>query len=309
MIAAAIDVGTNSIKLAVAGLGENNTLDIVMESSTNARLGRGVDAHGRIYPESIIRSQRVVESHVLSARHLGADAIRVVTTSAARDAVNRDELVSRFMDELGIPLEILSEDDECRYSYMSVALDDILGRNTQKMAMVDVGGGSSEFAFGEGCRIDSGRSVKIGAVRLTERFFSKDPPSINELESAADYIREAIGDEIVLRHVSRLVGVGGTAVNLARIWKKVPPEETFSVHGTMIAADEIESLVDHLHSLSRAERSEIVGLEPDRADVILAGSLILRESTRMMKSPALTVSVRGLRHGVLYEMLKIGCNK
>lgn len=300
--AAAIDIGSNTIKLAVGEIGPEG-LALLANRSAYARLGEAVDKTAMLSNAAQDRAMKALAEHVSAARELGVDRVRAVATSAVRDAVNRADFVDRVRRELGLEVEVLTGEQEARLSYMAVALDPMLGRNNDERITVDTGGGSTDVTFGSGMHMYREVTVNIGAVRLTERCIAGDPPSFEEIDSA---LREA---EVAMRAVGlsesagRVVGIGGGAVNLARIHLGLQPDRTQEVHGTVLTDASLRKLVGHLAAVGLAERKRIVGLDPERADVIVAGAIILERALAVLGSGELAVSIRGLRHGVLYEML------
>lgn len=303
--AAAVDVGTNSIKIAVAELDGAGGIRVLADSSEIARLGEGVDKTGSLNPEAQDRALAAIARLLHTTEELGAEHCRIVATSAVRDAENRAEFAGRVKVSLGIDLEVLGEEEEGRLSYSAVALDPVLRSNSSELAVVDIGGGSTEVTFGTGSRVTFSRSARIGAVRLTERVIESDPPNAAEIADAALMAAEEIRCIVGERRSKRVAGVGGTAVNLARILKGVGRERTSEVHGVSISPSEFHDLLDLLSRMTCESRKGLIGLDPARADIIVAGAIILDRVMAHLEAEELTVSTRGLRYGVLYEILGI----
>lgn len=301
--AAVIDVGTNTVKLTVGEKDKNGRIRVLADSANVSRLGENLDTEGMLQPQSQQRTIAAIANFIKTANDLRASNIRIVATSAMRDARNSQEFVSLVKSQLGIDLEILSEEDEGRLSYSSVASDPELGAYKGTLAVVDIGGGSTEITFGEDSGIILSNSVRIGAVRLTERILKSDPPDPDEIGKARALASESIREAAGARQASRIVQVGGSAVNVARIFKHVPPSMTSEVHGTILTPIEMRRMLDFLSGMSLEQKKTIVGLEPDRADIILAGAIILDSVMSVLNASELLISTRGLRHGVLYEML------
>ena len=169
--------------------------------------------------------------------------------------------------------------------------------------MADVGGGSSELTYGIGGEMVSGKSVRTGAVRLTERYLRADPPSTDDIQQATLEARRLIAEGSPNVEVGRVVGVGGSAVNLARMLRGISERSIKGVHDMVISRSEMSGLVDALAARTVAQRKKLVGLEPKRADIVLGGAIILSEILAVTGAGKLIVSVRGLRFGVLHEML------
>lgn len=303
MIAAAIDVGTNSVK-AVVGESDGMQVRILADNMLITRLGEGLDASGRLGDEARARTLEGIRTLVRMARDNGARRIRAVATSAMRDAQDGAGFVAAVSTQIGVDLEVLSEEDEGRLSYAAVALDPALGRQSA-MAVVDIGGGSTEFAFGSGTAPDYATSVRIGAVRLTERQIHNDPLTDTELASLATVADEALLPAISGRSCDRLVGVGGSIVNAARIHLQVPTDRTPAVHAAHLTRKHVEAVLQRLRGMTVEKRKHIVGLDRERADTIIAGVMILERAVVLLGVDEIRVSTHGLRHGVLYEMLAL----
>lgn len=277
-------------------------VEIVLDTSLYVRLAEGVDQSGQLNQMAQQRAFWAIAQLLEKARELRAEQVRAVATSAVRDASNRDDFLNRAAEELGLEIEVLTGEQESRLSYAAVALDPILGTYTGEQIIADVGGGSTEITYGRGRTVSSSVSLNVGAVRLTEKFLAHDPPTPEEVEAAREWTDD------ILRHVNlggpgRLVGVGGSAVNLARIYMQVTPEQTQAVHGAYMGADAMRELADRLTSMSVQERRALIGLDPDRADIIPGGAIVLERAMTVLQVDEMVTSIRGLRHGVLYEML------
>lgn len=305
MTAAVIDVGTNSIKLVVGEREAGGPVGAIAHATTNPRLGEGVDKTHEINPQAMDRAIDAISQLLGVAREHGADSVRIAGTSAMRDARNRDQVIERVRRELGVELEVLPEEEECRYSYLAVALDPVLGGYSGGQVVADVGGGSSELTFGIGGERVSGRSVRIGAVRLTERYLSADPPSADDIARAAREAEKLLSDGAPVLDIGRAVGIGGSAVNLARVLKGIPVTTYEGIHGTTISRVQMAGLIDALASRTVAERKTMTGLEPERADILLGGAIVLNATLTVTGAGELVISTRGLRFGILYEMLEL----
>jgi exopolyphosphatase / guanosine-5'-triphosphate,3'-diphosphate pyrophosphatase len=311
--AAVIDAGTNSVKIVV-GESDGDVVRILADHSVITRLGQGLDASLVLGTQAQRRTLSGVRSHLQAARGLGVDETIVVATSAVREAKNSSQFLLAAQSELGVEVEVLSEGDEGRLSYEAVALDPTLGLGSGELAVLDVGGGSTEFASGRHGVPTFCRSLKLGAVRLTERFVRSDPPSvaeITELTAAVEDTMEhpelvegAVAQQIGDRVRGTLTGVGGSAVNLARINMSVPATMTSTVHGAKMSREEVAALLSRLSEMTLQTRKRVIGLDPDRADIIIAGAIILYQAMVVVRAEELLVSTHGLRYGALYEMLR-----
>lgn len=299
MRAAAIDIGTNSIKIVV-GQKDSNGVRVLHENVLITRLGESLYSSGRIGADGVKRTLEGICRLVLEAQTAGATLIRAVATSAMRDAANRDEFIRLVREAAGIEIEVIAGADEARLTRSAVTLDPVLGDYHGNQMTVDVGGGSTEFTSDQ-----EAVSIDIGAIRLHERFIRHDPPTADEMQSASAFARGELRNAAPRAGDARIVGVGGSAVNVARILRKVPCEEYAKVHGAAVTQSELRQLIDELKEMPVVERKGLVGLDPERADVILTGAMILEAALDVLDKQDMIVSTRGVRHGLLYEMLEV----
>ncbi len=294
---AAIDIGTNSVLLAVAEQGPAG-LKAVVERAEITRLGRGVDATGRLSGESLSRTLAVVEAYAAQARDLGASRIACVATSAARDAENGPAFLERLR-ALRLAPEIVSGEREARLGYLA-ARHEFAGGGP--LALLDVGGGSTEIVFGRGERVSYWTSLPVGSVRLYERFVRSDPPAPGEREQARRAIAGALLPVPAAGAGTRLVGAAGTVTTLAALAAGLPAYDAGRVHGSALERVEVARWVERLWRLPVEERRRLPGLQPGRADVIPVGALIVDAVLGQLGLDRLTVSDRGVRWGLLYEL-------
>lgn len=300
---AAIDVGTNTVLLLVAER-RGAALVPVLERAEITRLGRGVDATGRLDPAAIRETVVAVAAFAAAARALGATSIAAVATSAVRDAANGAEFFEAAHAAAGLVPEVISGDEEARLVYGS-AWRDFGAANGGPLAVLDVGGGSTEFIVGDGPRPRERTSLQIGAVRLTERHVRSDPVTPAELEALRGGARDALRPLAALAPGAgaRLVGVAGTVTTLSAVAQALPAYDPDRVHGAPLRLDEMEALLARLAAMTVKARAALRGMEPKRADVILAGGIVVAEAMRATGFDALTVSDRGVRWGLLYDRL------
>ncbi len=301
--AAALDVGTNSIKIVVGQMNDDGIPRVLREATTNPRLGEGVDEAHVIDPDAQERAMNAIGRLVGIAKSMGANQTRIVATSAVRDARNREELIDRVQRQFSLGLEVLSEAEEARLSHLAVDEDPMLGKFDGNQATVDVGGGSTELTLASSNRTLQSASVKLGAVRLTERFLDADTPTNAMIEEAKEYALDMLLGAVGKFEADRVVGIGGTAVNLARIWHEIPEDKTEEAHGSSISHSNIKALIEGMCALTLEKRRTLVGLEPERADIIVAGAIIFDALLDVLGRDEMVVSTRGLRHGILYELL------
>lgn len=299
---AAIDVGTNTVLLLVAER-RGGAFVPVLERAEITRLGRGVDATGRLDPAAIRETVAAVAEFTRAARGLGAEGIVCVATSAARDASNGAAFFEAARAEAGVSPEVVSGDEEARLVWASAWRD--FGVPGAPLAVLDVGGGSTELSFGDGPAPAGRTSLQVGAVRLTERHVRSDPVVSGELSRLREAAREAVRPLEPLfrerRGAGRLVGVAGTVTTLSAVAQRLPAYDPERVHGSALGLDEVEALVLRLSAMSVKERAALPGMEPKRADVILAGAIVVAEAMRATGFDRLTVSDRGVRWGLLHD--------
>ena len=301
-VIAAIDIGTNSVLLLVAEALPDGSLKPLLDVSEITRLGQGVDRTGRLEAQAAERTLQTLRTFAEKARTAGAERTTAIGTSVLRDASDSEAFLERAREILGTPVRILSGTEEAELSWLSVAADPSL-RLTHPAAVADVGGGSTELITGgpDGS-LESAVSVDVGAVRLTERFLRSDPPAPDELRAAREQALEALRGAAGEARCRSLAGVGGTAVNLARMSR--PEASLQEIHGHTVRADALRATLERLASVPLERRRNTPGLEPKRADVIVAGALIFDALMEILRTEALTVSTRGARFGAAIKLAR-----
>ena len=304
---AVIDVGTNSVKLLVADV-SGREVETVWEESKQTRLGRGFYETRRLQPEAIDATGKAVAQFRETAAKHEAKSIRVIATSAARDAVNGDELRSAIEKGSGLKMEIISGEQEADWVFQGVTTDPRLAN--EPLLLLDVGGGSTEFIVGQGTHKYFSQSFPLGTVRLLEKNPLGDPPKKEELKRCREWIRNFLGEEVKpvvklngLYELHKLhegeklmlVGTGGTTSILGRMEAKLETYDRAKIEATRLSRDRIHWHVEHLWSLPLEERKHIVGLPPNRADVILMGVAIYEAIMEEFGFSELRISTRGLR--------------
>ena len=305
---AAIDVGTNTVLLTVAER-RGHSFQPVVERAEITRLGRGVDRTGRLDPAAIAETVAVIARYAAEARSLGATRIAAVATSAARDAGNGAEFFEAARAAAGLVPEVIAGGEEARLVHLSAWGD--FGAPGRRLAVLDVGGGSSEVTWGGGPVPDGRRSFQMGAVRLTERVSPGDPPSGDELRRMREAAHQALGEMKEIRASgalagARLVAVAGTVTTLAAVALALPEYDAARVHGSALSLDGLRALLGRLAALPTEERARLPGMEPKRADVIVAGAVLVVAALELGGFDALTVSDRGVRWGLLHDRFGSG---
>jgi len=300
---AAIDVGTNTVLLTVAER-RAGRLAPVVERAEITRLGRGVDRTGRLDAAAIAATVEVLARFAAEARALGAARIACVATSACRDASNGEEFFAAAREAAGLVPEVISGAEEARLVHCSAWSD--FGSPDRPIAVLDVGGGSTELTWGAGPDPAGRRSFQIGAVRLTERIPAGDPPSSAQLAALRAGARAALAEVAEIRASgslasARLVGVAGTVTTLAAVSQALAVYDAQRVHGSELHRDALEEILARLAAMPVADRTRVPGMEPKRADVIVAGALVVLEAMSLGGFTRLIVSDRGVRWGLLRD--------
>lgn len=302
---AAVDIGTNTILLLAAELGRGGTFRVLEDRAEITRLGAGVDRTRRIGPDGVGRSLEVLRDYVARCRKLGVDEIVAVGTSAIRDARNSGELKARLKAELGLDLRVLTGAEEAAYSYLAVEKG--LALKAEDLLVVDVGGGSTELVWGRGGAIHRWASLDMGSVRLTERFLFSDPvreEECGQLIHAMDHeLERSLAGWAAAGGSPAMVGIAGTFTTLAAIAKGLSRYSHSEVHGGNLSRAEIQRQIGLFKTKAIAGRNGIPGLEPKRADVILAGAMLIDRIMAHFRIARVTVSDQGIRYGLLYERL------
>ena len=296
---AVIDVGTNSVKFVIAEPTEDGSWTTVADRAEVTRLGEGLDDGGELRPEPIERTVEAVAAMVEEARKAGVAEIAAVGTAGLRIASNSATFLDAVRERTGVEVEVISGEEESRLAYLAVTSSLQLGDGA--LVVFDTGGGSSQFTFGRADRVDERFSVDVGAARFTEQFGLGGVVDEQTLGAA----REAIAADLQ-RLDGRpapdvVVGMGGAITNLTAAKHELAAYDPSVIQGATLEAAEVDRQIELYRTRTADERRSIVGLQPKRAEVILAGALIVRTVLAELGRDRLTVSDRGLRHGVLAE--------
>ena len=280
---AAIDCGTNSVRLLVADVdraaGRLSDVDRRLEI---VRLGQGVDATGRLAAEPLARTLRVLRSYRQIIGEASASAVRMVATSATRDAANAGEFVTGVRDILAIEPEVLSGEDEARLSFTG-ATAELTGEAAGPYLVTDIGGGSTEFVLGDPGSMTAAVSVNIGCVRMTERHLRHDPPGQDEIAAARADIDDAldmVAGKIPVAAARTLVGLAGSVTTVAALVLGLDSYQAERIHHSRVSAAAVREVTASLLAQTRAERQRLAVMHPGRVDVIGGGALVL---TRIME--------------------------
>jgi exopolyphosphatase/guanosine-5'-triphosphate,3'-diphosphate pyrophosphatase len=296
---AVIDAGTNSIKFHIGEHDVGGKWRTVVDRAELTRLGEGLAQQGAIIDAALERTVVAIADMVDEAKQQGVRAIAAVGTAGLRIASNGKEVVAAIEARTGVHLDVISGDEEGRLAY--VATNAGLGLNQGSLVVFDTGGGSTQFTFGHGAGVDERFSVEVGAVRYTERFGLDRAVSTEVLREAMATISADLSRIDGRPSPDALVGMGGAVTNITAVMHRLATYDPALVQGTVLDRAEIDRQIE-LYRLRDAEaRRDIVGLQPKRAEVILAGACIVRKVMEKLGKQSFTVSDRGLRHGVLAE--------
>lgn len=305
-IVAFIDIGTNSARLLVVSIGKNGAYHMLTRIKDLVRLGEGEYAAGKIQDDAIDRLMRVLRRFMDLSRSLGATEFVAMATSAMREAVNAQEIVDRIGTELGLEIQIISGKEEARLIHLGVAAGISLG--TEQALFIDIGGGSTELIVGGQYTYAVLESMRLGAIRVTNQCIKKGfTGALTQKRQTKMMTRIMTVAMPALQRISafpftRCIGSSGTTINLAEIAQRLYHAAENPDKPVLLCAD-LEKLYVHLCSLTLEERKKVPGINPDRADIILAGAAILLAVMRTLKIPAVEISDRGLREGILMDYL------
>ena len=296
---AVIDVGTNSVKFHIGERQPDGTWTTVVDRAEVTRLGEGIGETGSIAPAAMERTSAAIAGMAAEAVRLKAGDVTAVGTMGLRTAANSREFLDLIKERCGIAIEVISGSEECRLAYLAV--QSASGLPGGALVVFDTGGGSSQFTFGRGPRVDRQFSVNVGAVRYTERFRLDQEVTAAVLQQALDAIAADLSDLDGADQPDVLVGMGGAVTNLAAVMHGLSTYDPDRVQGTVIDRSELDRQIELYRAASAEMRRRIVGLQPNRAEVILAGACVVRSIMDKLGKSSLLVSDRGLRHGLLID--------
>ncbi len=296
---AVIDVGTNSVKFHIGERRDDGTWSTIVDRAEVTRLGEGISETGDIAPEAIERTAEAIAGMVDEARRHRASAIVAVGTMGMRSAGNSGAFIARVRERCGITIEVLPGEEEGRLAYLAVKAG--LGLADGRLVVFDTGGGSTQFTFGRGDAVDEQYSLDIGAVRLTARYGLDGRLTRDQLDEALAGIAAEFARLDDAAPPDALVGMGGAITNMTAVMLHLEEYDPDAVQGAVLGRGEIDRQIELFRTRGADARRGIIGLQPKRADVILAGACVVRTVMDKLGQDSLTVSDRGLRHGVLLE--------
>jgi exopolyphosphatase/guanosine-5'-triphosphate,3'-diphosphate pyrophosphatase len=294
---ASLDIGTNTVLLLIVEV-EGESFRVVCDNHAIARLGEGVDRTRNISEEAYQRFREVLQKHAETIGSSHVDRVAAVGTSALRDAENRDEILRRAKADTGIEIEIISGDEEARWTYRGALLGMTVAPGT--VGVVDIGGGSTEISSGDGHEFVRGVSIDIGAVRITERCFATSPITTEAAAAATALVQNSIGSsqsEPVA--YSELVAVAGTPTTLAAMDQGLAAFDKEKVQGYELHRSAVDRLLDIMMKVdTQTLLARFPSVNKARADILPAGTLILREVMDYCGVDSVRVSTQGLRYGI-----------
>jgi exopolyphosphatase/guanosine-5'-triphosphate,3'-diphosphate pyrophosphatase len=296
---AVIDVGTNSVKFHVAERLADGSWRTLVDRAEVTRLGEGIAETGDIAPEAIARTVEAIAGMADEAKAHGASALVAVGTMGMRDAQNSDEFIAAVRERCGVTVEVIPGEEEARLAYQAAKAG--LGLADGRLVVFDTGGGSTQLTLGSASGVDEQFSVDVGAVRLTTQFGFDGPVTREQLNEALAAISGEFGRLDGVPSPDALVGMGGAITNMTAVMLGLDPYDPEAVQGSVLSRAEVDRQIELFRTRDLEARRQIVGLQPKRADVILAGACVVRTVMDKLGRDALSVSDRGLRHGVLLE--------
>ncbi len=303
MRVAAIDCGTNSIRLLIAEPGPSTPRDVVREMRV-VRLGEGVDRTGSLAPQAIERTRVALADYAATIREHGAVHVRMVATSATRDAANRADFVAMVRATLGADPEVITGAQEAALSYAGAVgtLPDVTG----PVLVADIGGGSTELVLGGADGLRS-HSMDVGCVRMTERHLHDDPPTAEQIDATVSDLRTALAEaarDVPLDTGATLVGVAGTVTTLAAIVLDLPRYDADRIHGTVLSAAQVAEVTSRLLAMTHDERAALPVMHPGRVDVIGGGALVLRTLVEAAGAEQVVASEHDILDGIALSLLE-----
>ncbi len=309
---AAIDCGTNSIRLLVADVHPEGAHTDVLRRMEVVRLGEGVDATGRLSPAAIERTRVVLAQYADAVRELGAGSVRMVATSATRDAANRADFESMVRATLGRAPDVVTGREEAELSFLgaTASLDAAAAAHAcppprPPFLVVDIGGGSTEFVLGDASGVRAARSVDVGCVRLTERHLHDDPPTATQVHRAVRDIETALEQvvaEVPVREAVTMVGLAGSVTTVAALALRLPAYDADAIHGSRIGVDAVREVTADLLAATRSRRAAMPVMHPGRVDVIGAGALVLRVAMDELGFDEVVVSEHDILDGIALRL-------
>jgi exopolyphosphatase/guanosine-5'-triphosphate,3'-diphosphate pyrophosphatase len=303
MRVAAIDCGTNSIRLLIADIDGSNFREIYRTMEI-VRLGQGVDQNKAFHPDAIARTLAAVDLFAQEISKRGVEHIRFCATSATRDATNRELFIDGVKELLGVEPEVISGEEEARLSFIGATKE--FASSDAPFLVVDIGGGSTEFVYGHS-DVEFAKSVNIGCVRMTERNIHSDPPKAEEIDNARRDIQEAIAvaaSVVPITKAKTLIAVAGTATSVAASALNLESYDRHLIHLSRVSAEQTHHVAITCAAMNAEQRSHVGFLHPGRADVFAAGSLVLSEIMKATGAKEFVASEADILDGIAWSLAR-----
>jgi exopolyphosphatase/guanosine-5'-triphosphate,3'-diphosphate pyrophosphatase len=301
---AALDCGTNSLRLLVAEVSGVSLTDVVRRMEI-VRLGEGVDRTGRLSDAALRRTFGVLDEYAALIRSLDVERVRMVATSATRDASNREDFLAGVLERLGIEPEVVTGEQEAALSFDGATRELRDSATGWPLLVVDIGGGSTEFVLGDAAGSRASRSVDVGCVRLTERHLVDDPPTAAQIEATVSDIEAAIDDAasvVAIDQAASLVGLAGSVTTVVALVLGLTEYDASRIHHARVSATEVSAVTRRLLVATRAERAAIPVMHSGRVDVIGAGALVLDTIMRRCRFHEVVASEHDILDGIAFSL-------
>lgn len=305
MSVAAIDCGTNSVRLLIADVDDAGVLHEQLRIMRIVRLGEGIDRTGEFSQAALTRLFVALDEFGALLGEAGVDRVRFVATSASRDARNRNEFLAGVRARIGVDPEVIPGTEEAALSFVGAVRGLPTGLVRLPALVVDIGGGSTEFVLGDAEPAHS-VSVDVGCVRMTERHLASDPPTSDEIAAARSDIRAAVaraGQAVPFDEAATLVGLAGSVTTVAAMALGLPEYDEALLHGSVITAQQVGEVAGAFTAMTRAERAALPFMHPGRVDVIAGGAMVLDEVMRATRAAEVVVSETDILDGIVYSIV------
>lgn len=301
---AAIDCGTNAIRLLVSGTSSSGVSQDLVREMRTVRLGEGVDRTGEFSLQALERTFVACREYAEILDQFKVKKLRFIATSASRDVSNRFDFFQGVESILGITPEVITGFEEAELSYLG-AVSGFDPEPQQPILVADIGGGSTEFVMRESPTTFSAQSINVGCVRLTERYLHSDPPTEEEIAPAIQAIHDAlvqVRSQLPTHTAHTFIGLAGSVTTIAAMSLGLKEYNPIEIHGTILSIHQVELVTDQLIHMSRVNRAQLGFMHPGRVDVIGGGALVLRESMRVLNLSHVVVSEHDLLDGVVARL-------
>ncbi|HEY7824036.1 MAG TPA: Ppx/GppA phosphatase family protein [Acidimicrobiia bacterium] len=303
---AAIDCGTNAIRLLIAEVSDDELVEIDRRMLT-VRLGEGIDATGEFSPAALERTFAAVDDYAAQIKRSGVEALRMVATSASRDARNAEVFVAGVRSRLGIDPEVITGSEEAELSFVGAVRGLPSSLLSAPLLVADIGGGSTELVLGDpqARTISSRYSMNIGCVRMTERHLHSDPPTRDEVRASVESIDRALDvalAEVSVGQVASFVGLAGSVTTIAALAHQLPAYDATAIHGSITTMAQVDAVTADLVAMTRSQRATEPVMHPGRVDVIAGGALVLRQLMRRLPVDEVIAGESDLLDGIVYSL-------